>query len=102
LFPPKLPDAEDRRILGTWIISALSPAVRATSMEAYMKEFDTEQAPYLIRALGDSEIETVSGGEVKITGQAYIPFVGTFLWFDNGGLSFMGDDFLVINSHDLP
>ena len=65
-----------------------------------MKEYNTEQASHLIRALDDAEIETVSGGEVKMTGQAYIPFVGTFMWFDNGGLSFMGDDLLVINDYD--
>ena len=59
-----------------------------------------EQASHLIRTLDDVEIETVCGGEVKMTGQAYIPFVGTFMWFDNGGLSFMGDDLLVINDYD--
>jgi hypothetical protein len=65
-----------------------------------MKEFNTEQASHFIRTLDDAEIETVSGGEVKITGEAYIPFVGTFLWFSNGGLSFMGDDWTVINDYD--
>ena len=66
-----------------------------------MKKHHAEQA-LCLRTLNDAEIETVSGGEVKITGEAYIPFVGTFLWFDNGGLSFMGDDWTVINDYDLP
>ena len=67
-----------------------------------MKEFNTEQAPHLIRTLHDSETETVSGGKVKVTGEAYIPFMGTFIWFDNRTLSFMGDDLRVTNSWDLP
>ena len=45
------------------------------------------------RSLDDAEIETVSGGKVKQTAEAYIPFVGTFLWFDNGCVSFMAEDF---------
>ena len=65
-----------------------------------MRELSAEQASTDLRTLNEAEIETVSGGEVKITGEAYIPFVGTFLWFSNGGLSFMGDDWTVINDYD--
>ena len=60
-----------------------------------MKELNAEQGANCLRALNEAEIETVSGGEVKITGEAYIPFAGTFLWFSNGGLSFLADDWTV-------
>ena len=60
-----------------------------------MKEFNTEQASHFIRTLDDAEIETVSGGKVKQIGEAYIPYVGTILWFDNGCASFMSEDLAV-------
>jgi hypothetical protein len=62
-----------------------------------MKEMKAEQASICLRTLDMAEIEHVSGGEVKITGEAYIPFVGTFLWFSNGGLSFLAEDWTVIH-----
>ncbi len=60
-----------------------------------MKELNAEQASHFIRTLDDAEIENVSGGKVKQIGEAYIPFVGTILWFDNGCASFMSEDLAV-------
>ena len=60
-----------------------------------MKELNAEQASHFIRTLDDAEIEDVSGGKVKQIGEAYIPFVGTILWFDNGCASFMSEDLAV-------
>ena len=65
-----------------------------------MRELNAEQASSGLRTLNDAEIETVSGGKIKIIAEAYIPFAGTFIWFSNGGLSFLGDDWTVINSSD--
>jgi hypothetical protein len=102
LFPQELPSVDDRRILADVGASRPGPASGLHQWRHDMKEFNTEQAPHLIRTLDDVETDLVSGGKVKITGEAYIPFVGTFIWFDNGGLSYMGDDLLVINDYDLP
>lgn len=60
-----------------------------------MEELHAEQTANSVRALNGAEIESVSGGKVKQTGEAYIPFVGTILWFDNGCASFMAEDFTV-------
>ena len=60
-----------------------------------MKELNAAQASHFIRTLDDAEIENVSGGKVKQIGEAYIPFVGTILWFDNGCASFMSEDLAV-------
>ena len=60
-----------------------------------MKELNAEQASHFIRTLDGAEIEDVSGGKVKQIGEAYIPFVGTILWFDNGCASFMSEDLAV-------
>jgi hypothetical protein len=53
---------------------------------------DMEQPKTAQVSDGEVELESVSGGEVKQTGEAYIPYVGTFLWFDNGCMSFMSED----------
>jgi hypothetical protein len=60
-----------------------------------MREHNAEQGSNCLRTLNEAEIESVSGGKVKQTGEAYIPFVGTILWFDNGCASFMAEDWTV-------
>jgi hypothetical protein len=48
-----------------------------------------------LRQLSEAEIESVSGGEVKLKAEAHIPFVGTIMWFDNGCASFLAEDWTV-------
>ena len=61
-----------------------------------MEKLNTEQQESdCSRTLNEAEIESVSGGKVKQIGEAYIPFVGTILWFDNGCASFMSEDLAV-------
>jgi hypothetical protein len=61
-------------------------------METTMDKADQGAEP--LRALSADEIDSVSGA-VKKTAEFYIPYVGTFLFFDNGGASFMSEDLAV-------
>jgi hypothetical protein len=63
-----------------------------------MNEQNTERTSHRLYQLNDAQIQSVSGGEVKIIKEVTIPFVGTMMWFDNGRASFLCEDWTVIHS----